>query len=107
MVRKTVKLTPETRVIIEKMGIRIKNARLRRNIIAEVLAEKTGISKSTLSAVEKGVPTVSIGAYGALLYALGMENDLELVAVDKEGERIYRETHLQQRKRATKRHNEK
>lgn len=107
MARKTVKLTPEAELVIEKMGIRMQKARLRRNILADVLAEQAGISKGTLSAIEKGEPTVSIGAYVAVLNALGMLQDLELVAVDKEGRQQYRELHLQERKRATKRGMEK
>ena len=85
------------------MGVRIKKARLRRNILAEVLAEQAGISKGTLTEVEKGESTVSIGAYVAVLNALGMVQDLELIAVDREGRQQYRELHLQERKRATKR----
>ncbi len=103
MARKTVNLTPDMESVIKKMGIRIKKARLRRNVMAEVLAEQAGISKGTLSAIEKGKPTVSIGAYTAVLNALDMVHDLELVAVDKEGRQHYRELHLQERKRATKR----
>ena len=103
MARKTIKLTPETELVIEKMGIRIQKARLRRNILADMLAEQARISKGTLSAIEKGESTVSIGAYVAVLNALGMLQDLELVAVDKEGRQHYRELHLQERKRATKR----
>ena len=103
MARKTIKLTPETELVIEKMGIRIQKARLRRNILADMLAEQARISKGTLSAIEKGESTVSIGAYVAVLNALGMLQDLELVAVDKEGRQHYRELHLPERKRATKR----
>ena len=103
MAGKTVNLTPDTESVIRKMGIRIKKARLRRNVMAEVLAEQAGISKGTLSAIEKGEPTVSIGAYVAVLNVFGMVNDLELVAVDREGRQQYRELHLQERKRATKR----
>lgn len=107
MARKTIKVTPETEIVIEKMGARIQKARLRRNILAEVLVEHAGISKGTLSAIEKGEPTVSIGAYVAVLNALGMVQDLEVVAADKEGRQQYRELHLQERKRATKRGMEK
>ena len=103
MAGKTVNLTPEIEIVVKKMGVRIKKARLRRNIKAEVLAERVGVSKGTLLSIEKGEPTVSIGAYVAVLNALGMANDLELVAVDKEGRQHYRELHLQERKRATKR----
>ena len=102
MARRRVALSSETELIIEKMGIRIKKARLRRNIMAEELAEDVGISKGTLSAIEKGEPTVSIGAYTIVLNALGMVNDLDVVAIDKEGRQNYREMRLQQRKRATK-----
>lgn len=103
MAGKTVNLTPEIEIVVKKMGVRIKKARLRRNIKAEVLAERVGVSKGTLLSIEKGEPTVSIGAYVAVLNAIGMVQDLELVAVDKEGRQYYRELHLQERKRATKR----
>ena len=103
MARKTIKLTSEAEIVIKKMGIRIQKARLRRNILADVLAEQARISKGTLSAIEKGEPTVSIGAYATALNVLGMVNDLELVAVDREGKQHYRELHLPERKRATKR----
>ena len=102
MARRRVALSSETELIIEKMGIRIKKARLRRNIMAEELAEDVGISKGTLSAIEKGEPTVSIGAYTIVLNALGMVNDLDVVAIDKEGRQNYQKMRLQQRKRATK-----
>ena len=53
MARKTITLTPVTVKILEKMGRRIKRARLRRNIKAEVLAERAGISIGTLNSIEK------------------------------------------------------
>ena len=42
MGRRTVKITEKTEFVIFKMGIRIKKARLRRNIMAETLAEQVG-----------------------------------------------------------------
>ena len=62
MARKTVSLQPAARQVLEKMGKNIKKARLRRNIRAEFLAKQAGISADTLSAIERGVSTVSIGA---------------------------------------------
>lgn len=100
MAEKAVILMPETKQILEKMGIRIKKARLRRNIRAEQLAECAGISKGTLSAIEKGVPTVSIGAYTAVLCALGMEGDLDMIARDEKGKQQYRDLNLPKRIRA-------
>ena len=85
MTRKKVVITPVAEKILEKMGMRIKKARLRRNIKAEVLAESAGISIGTLNAIEKGTSTVSIGAYMAVLMVLGMEEDFEKIALDEEG----------------------
>ena len=103
MGRRTVKITAKTEFAIFKMGTRIKKARLRRNIMAETLAEQVGISKGTLSAIEQGETTVSIGAYAEVLHALDMVSDLNGVAVDIEGKKKYEDVQLRQRKRATKR----
>lgn len=103
MARKTVILMPDMEQILERMGTRIKKARLRRNIRAELLAERAGISKATLSVIEKGSSTVSLGAYAAALFSLGMDKDLELIASDEEQKRRYREFNLRLRERATRR----
>ena len=103
MGRRTVKITAKAEFVISKMGTRIKKARLRRNIMAETLAEQVGISKGTLSAIEQGETTVSIGAYAEVLHALDMVSDLNGVAVDIEGKKKYEDVQLRQRKRATKR----
>ena len=106
MARKTVMLLSSTERALKKVGENIKRARLRRNIRAELVAERAGISVDTLSAFEKGVSTVSIGAYAAVLHSLSMEKDLELLGADDEQKRRYRECNLQMRKRATKRSRE-
>ncbi|MBO5167290.1 MAG: helix-turn-helix transcriptional regulator [Lachnospiraceae bacterium] len=103
MAGKTVVLMPSTERVLEKMGAQIKTARLRRNISAELLAERADISKATLSAIEKGVSTVSISAYAAVLFSLGMDKDFELIALDEEQKQRYRELNLKLRERATKR----
>ena len=67
------------------MGEQIKLARLRRNLSAELIAERAGISRATLWEIEKGASTVSIGAYAAVLHAIGgMDKDLLLIAKDDE-----------------------
>ena len=103
MAGKTVVLMPDAQQNLNKMGNNIKKARLRRNIMAETLAEQVGISKGTLSAIEQGETTVSIGAYAEVLHALDMVSDLNGVAVDIEGKKKYEDVQLRQRKRATKR----
>ncbi len=107
MTRKTVVLLPSTQQVLVKMGANIKKARLRRNISAELLAERANISKSTLSAIEKGVSTVSVGAYASVLCSLGMDEDFELIALDEEGKKLHWEQNFQLRKRATKRKGQK
>ena len=90
MSKKTVVIMPDTQKILDVMGEQIKLARLRRNLPTELVAERAGISRATLWAVEKGSPTVAMGTYAAVLHALGgMDKDLQLVAKDDEyGRRI-------------------
>ena len=102
MARKTVTLLPGAQCALEKAGANIKKARLRRNIRAELLAERAGISVDTLSAVEKGSSTVSIGAYAAVLAVLKLDTDLEAIALDAEGKKKFGEHNLKKRERATK-----
>ena len=102
MARKTVELLLRTGRALEKMGGNIKRARLRRNIRAELLAERAGISADTLAAIEKGVSTVSIGAYAAVLAVLKLDNDLEKIALDEEGKKQFKEYNLKKRERATR-----
>lgn len=101
MSKKTVIVMPGTQKILETMGEQIKMARLRRNLPAELVAERAGISRATLWAVEKGTPTVAIGTYAAVLHALGgMDRDFELVAKEDEFGRRLQDMNLMMPKRA-------
>lgn len=101
MPKKTVKLMPKSTKILEQMGEQIKLARLRRRLPAELVAERAGISRSTLWNVEKGNPSVSMGTYCAVLHALnGMDKDLLLVAKDDELGRKLQDIGLITKKRA-------
>lgn len=101
MSKKTVAVMPETQIVLKNMGAQIKMARLRRNLSAEFVAEKTGISRATLWAVEKGSPTVAIGTYAAVLHLLdGMDKDFEHVAKDDELGRNLQDLNLVTPKRA-------
>lgn len=103
MSKKTTIIMPETERVLETMGEQIKLARLRRNLSTSLVAERAGISRATLWSVEKGTPTVSIGTYAAVLYALGgMDKDFEMVARDDELGRKLQDLNLTIRKRAKK-----
>ena len=54
MKRENVTLLPRLSSILEEMGDNIKLARLRRELTAEQVAERAGISRSTLWQIEKG-----------------------------------------------------
>lgn len=101
MSKRTVIVMPETQRTLEIMGKQIKMARLRRNLATELVAERAGISRATLWAVEKGTPTVSIGTYAAVLHALGgMDKDFELIAKDDVFGRKLQDLNIQTRGRA-------
>ena len=101
MSKRSAAIMPETQKVLEIMGEQIKMARLRRNLATELVAERAGISRATLWAVEKGTPTVAIGTYAAVLQALGgMDKDFELVAKDDELGRKLQDLNLASRKRA-------
>lgn len=103
MGKKTVVVMPKTREILEQMGDQIRLARLRRKLSAQLVAERAGISRQTLTAIEKGTPTVTIGAYAAVLHALNnLDTDLLFVAKDDELGRKLQDLALPARKRAPK-----
>lgn len=52
------------------VGEQIKLARLRRNLSVAQVAERATCSPLTVSRIEKGAPTVAIGIYLRVLYAL-------------------------------------
>ena len=99
--KKTIILLPQTIDIMATMGEQIKLARLRRKISVELVAERAGISRSTLWAVEKGSPSVAFGIYAAVLHALNnMDKDLLLIAKDDELWRKLQDLSLSRKKRA-------
>jgi transcriptional regulator with XRE-family HTH domain len=65
---------------LRKLGEDIKNARKRRRIPVELMAERASVSRTTISKVEKGDSTTSMGAYCSVLFVLGMTNQLRNLA---------------------------
>jgi transcriptional regulator with XRE-family HTH domain len=95
-------LLPKLIKILEEMGENIKLARLRRKLTTEQVSERAGISRSTLWQVEKGLPSVSLGTYAQVLFVLGLEKDLQLIAKDDVLGRKLQDAELSIRKRAPK-----
>ena len=63
-----------------QMGKQIRLARLRRDISVKMVAERAGISETSVWAVEKGSPSVSMGIYASVLHAIGLHDDLLKIA---------------------------
>lgn len=61
---------------LRKVGQEISEARRRRRITVELMAERAGVSRATIGKIEKGDPNTSMGRYAAVLFSLGMINRL-------------------------------
>ena len=75
---------PMFQKILEQMGENIKLARKRRKLTVMQVAERAGIDRSTLYYIEKGNPSVSMGAYFNVLRVLGLHYDILKIASDDE-----------------------
>jgi transcriptional regulator with XRE-family HTH domain len=67
---------------LRELGERLRLARIRRRIPMAMLAERAGTTRVTLSKIEHGEPSVTLGAYANVLQALGLADDLALLARD-------------------------
>ena len=85
---------PKTIRQLETVGEQIRLARLRRKYSVNLIAERAGISRATLWRVEKGDPGVAIGIYAKVLAAIGLPNDITLLARDDELGRIIQDSEL-------------
>lgn len=86
--KKTI-LYPKHLRILEELGENIKLARKRRKMTTIQTAERAGIDRSTLYEIEKGNPSVSMGAYFNTLRVLGLQDDfLKLAADDIYGRKL-------------------
>lgn len=101
---KRIVLLPTIRRTLQRMGEQIKLARLRRDIPVSVIADRSGLSRTTIWAIEKGSPSVSMGAYAKALHAIeGMDKDLLLICKDDRRGRMLQDLGLTVRHRASRR----
>ena len=84
------------------VGEQIKLARLRRNLSVAQVAERATCSPLTVSRIEKGVSTVSIGIYLRVLYALQLDDDILWLAKEDKLGKTVQDLSLMTRKRASK-----
>jgi DNA-binding XRE family transcriptional regulator len=62
---------------LKKLGKDINNARRRRRISKEMMAERAGIAINTLSKVEEGKAGTSMAAWVSVLFVLGLTDNLQ------------------------------
>jgi transcriptional regulator with XRE-family HTH domain len=103
MSKLTTTLMPSSERVLKELGEQVRMARLRRKLSAEQVAERAGISRSTLWQLEKGAPGVAIGIYCQVLFVLGLEKDLLKVAADDVLGRKLQDAELSVKERAPKR----
>lgn len=84
------------------VGEQIRLARLRRNLSIAQIAERATCSELTVMRVEKGTPTVAIGIYLRILYALQLDDDILHLAKDDSLGRTLQDMGLKHRERASK-----
>ena len=63
-----------------KLGSDLRAARQRRRIPTALMAERVGISRTTLNKAEKGDPAVSLGTYATILFVLGLNSRIAELA---------------------------
>ena len=105
MAKKKIIILPKTKRILSEIGENIKLARLRRKFSSEQVSERANISRPTLSAIEKGSPTVSLGSYLLAMQVLGLEKDFLFLAKDDELGRKLQDAKISTSNRAPKRKN--
>jgi transcriptional regulator with XRE-family HTH domain len=104
MGRETTILLPKHRRLLAELGENLRLARLRRQLSADLVSERAGISRSTLHLMEKGSSGTSLGKLLQVLVVLGLETDLSRVATDDVLGRKLEDARLSQtRRRAPKR----
>lgn len=99
---KKIILLPRHLRLINDLGEKLKLARLRRKLSSQQVSERAGITRSTLSQVEKGNPTTSIGIYLQIMVVLGLQEDFMKLADDDKLGRKLQDAKILIKKRAPK-----
>jgi transcriptional regulator with XRE-family HTH domain len=99
MARRSSAPLPRVTRLLAELGGNIRLARTRRRLSAELVAERAGMSRPTLRAIERGDPGVTLGAVANVLSSLGLAEDLARVARDDELGRQLEDAQLQAKQR--------
>jgi DNA-binding XRE family transcriptional regulator len=76
MSRASTAVFPKVRRLLVELGENVRLARKRRGLSAALIADRAGLSRPTLRAIERGDPGVTLGSLSNVLHSLGLEADL-------------------------------
>ena len=82
MPRKPPIVFPQEQRLLSQLGERLKLARMRRKLSNTVVAQRAGISRTSLYKVEAGDPGATLGTYMRVMAVLGLEADINALAAD-------------------------
>ena len=103
MGKKKIVIMPKSLKFLQEFGDNIRLARLRRDLPVSLVAERAMVSRTTVWEVEKGSPSVAIGAYVAVMHSIdGMDKLLANVGKDDPVGRVLQDLKLPTRRRASK-----
>lgn len=89
MPRKPPIVFPQEQRLLSALGERLRLARKRRKLSNAAVAQRAGISRTTVYKVEAGDAGATLGSYVRVLAVLGLEGDLnQLGADDKVGRKL-------------------
>ncbi len=103
MPAKAPSLYPSQSRLLCALGLRLREARLRRRFTVTQVAQRASVSRPTLNKVEQGDATVTMGTYLRVLVVLGLEKNLDLLAADDPVGRRLQDAELGVPRRAPKR----
>jgi transcriptional regulator with XRE-family HTH domain len=73
---------PQELRLLSAFGERLRLARLRRRLTTTAVAQRAGISRTTLYKAEGGDPGATLGTYLRVMAVLGLEADINALAAD-------------------------
>ncbi len=76
-------LPPKVKRALGKLGANVALARKKRSLTMTMMAERLGVAKSTYFKIEKGDPTVAMGAYAMTFFVLGFDEALNEIVDPK------------------------
>jgi DNA-binding XRE family transcriptional regulator len=82
---------PEASVTLQALGVRLQQARVRRDITLAEMAERMGVQPRTLSRLENGAPGVALETLALVLWHMNLLEQLDAICApgtDPEGERL-------------------